>query len=103
MPSTNIFDGFAGERLLTLCTLSESEFVGDLIDHFVAFLEERPDFRAIAFGGHISKPTRLLYSLPDSAGVNELKKFMGMPKGFGAGNRHTLHLKLELAVKPVSG
>jgi hypothetical protein len=56
---------------MSLDSFSGPDFVGGLIDHFVVFLEERPDFRAIAFGGHISSTTRAAHSLPDSAGMQK--------------------------------
>jgi AcrR family transcriptional regulator len=83
--------------LMSLGSFSGPDFVGGLIDHFVAFLEERPDFRAIAFGGHISSATRAAHSLPDSAGVNVLKKFM--LKTLHAKNRSALDMKLKMAAE----
>lgn len=83
--------------LLHLGSFSGPEFVSGLIDHFVAFLEVRPDFRAIAFGGHISKATRDSHSLPDSAGVNVLKKFM--LKALHVNDRASLDMKLKMAAE----
>ena len=83
--------------LVSLGTFSGPDFVSGLIDHFVAFLEQRPDFRAIAFGGHISEATRAAQSLPDSAGVNVLKKFM--MKSLHTKDRATLDIKLKMAVE----
>lgn len=83
--------------LLHLGSFSGPEFVSGLIDHFVAFLEVRPDFRAVAFGGHISKTTRESHSLPDSAGVNVLKKFM--LKALHVKDRSSLDMKLKMAAE----
>lgn len=83
--------------LASLGTFKGPDFVSGLIDHFVEFLEQRPDFRAIAFGGHISEATRAAHSLPDSAGVNVLKKFM--LKSLHATDRSALDIKLKMAVE----
>ena len=83
--------------LISLGSFSGPDFVSGLIDHFVAFLEQRPDFRAIAFGGHISQATRAAHSLPDSAGVNILKKFM--LKSLHAKDRSALDIKLKMAAE----
>jgi len=83
--------------LVSLGGFSGPDFVSGLIDHFVAFLEQRPDFRAIAFGGHISQSTRAVYSLPDSAGVNILKRFM--LKSLHAKDRPALDIKLKMAAE----
>jgi AcrR family transcriptional regulator len=83
--------------LMKLDSFSGPAFISGLIDHFVAFLEARPDFRAIAFGGHISEATRAAHRLPDSAGVNILKKFM--LKNLHVKSRVALDMKLKMAVE----
>ena len=36
-----------------------------IVDAYVAFLDERPDFRAIALGRHVSAPTRQKHASPE--------------------------------------
>ena len=52
------------------------KFLGLVVDAYVAFLDERPDFRAIAFGQHISAGTRQLQTAPGAGPGGLVRLFM---------------------------
>jgi AcrR family transcriptional regulator len=73
------------------------EFLGAVIDAFVSFLDSRPDFRAIAFGSHISSATRKRESAPDAVGAGLVKNFM--IGTLGMKDLSSLDLRLRVAIE----
>jgi AcrR family transcriptional regulator len=71
-------------------------FLSMVIDAFVAFLEARPDFRAIAFG-QISPATRQRQADPDASGAGLVKRFM--IESLGMNDLASLDLKLRIAIE----
>ena len=53
------------QRLGTSLPDDGPAFLGMVVDAYVAFLDERPDFRAIALGRHVSASTRQKHASPD--------------------------------------
>lgn len=72
-------------------------FLSAVIDTFVAFLDSRPDFRAIAFGPHISVATRKRESDPNAAGAGLVKNFM--IGTLGMQDLSSLDLRLRIAIE----
>ena len=73
-------------------------FLNAIIDAFAAFMDERPDFRAIAFGGrHISAETRNRLSGPDTGGSAFLKQFM--VEGLGINPSPDLDFRIRIAAE----
>jgi AcrR family transcriptional regulator len=71
-------------------------FLSTVIDAFVAFLESRPDFRAIAFG-QISAATRQRQADPNASGAGLVKRFM--IESLGMKDLASLDLKLRIAIE----
>ena len=69
-------------------------FLGMVVDAYVAFLDERPDFRAIALGRHVSAPTRQKHASPDVGPAALVKKFILDQIGMDMGE---LDLKIRIA------
>ncbi|HTV59484.1 MAG TPA: TetR/AcrR family transcriptional regulator [Verrucomicrobiae bacterium] len=72
-------------------------FLGTVIDAFVSFLDSRPDFRAIAFGPHISTATRKREANPDAVGAGLVKSFM--IGTLGMNDLSSLDLRLRVAIE----
>ncbi|MDE3111186.1 MAG: TetR family transcriptional regulator, partial [Acidobacteriota bacterium] len=92
-------DEFRAEFESRLGTLNFSDgpaFLSTVIDSFVAFLEARPDFRAIAFG-QISAATRQRQSDPNASGAGLVRRFM--IESLGMNDLETLDLKLRIAIE----
>lgn len=83
-------------RLATLDFGDGPAFLSAVIDAFVAFLESRPDFRAIAFG-QISAATRQRQADPDASGAGFVKRFM--IDSLGMKDLASLDLKLRVAIE----
>ncbi len=71
-------------------------FLSMVIDAFVAFLEARPDFRAVAFG-RISAATRRRQADPNASGAGLVKRFM--MESLGMSDLANLDLKLRIAIE----
>ncbi|MGH9688846.1 MAG: TetR family transcriptional regulator [Candidatus Acidiferrales bacterium] len=87
----------AFESKLTSLNFSDGPaFLSTVIDAFVAFLESRPDFRAIAFG-QISAATRQHQADPNASGAGLVKRFM--IESLGMNDLASLDLKLCMAIE----
>jgi len=73
------------------------KFLGLVVDAYVAFLDERPDFRAIAFGQHISASTKQLQTAPGAGPGGLVRLFM--VKWLGVKSSVSLDLKLSIATE----
>lgn len=92
-------DEFRAEFEVRLTSLNFSDgpaFLSTVIDAFVAFLESRPDFRAIAFG-QISAATRRRQTDPNASGAGLVKRFM--IESLGMRDIASLDLKLRTAIE----
>jgi len=92
-------DEFRAEFESRLASLNFSDgpaFLSTVIDAFVAFLESRPDFRAIAFG-QISAATRRRQTDPNAGGAGLVKRFM--IESLGMTDLASLDLKLRIAIE----
>jgi len=92
-------DEFRAEFESRLASLNFSDgpaFLSTVIDAFVAFLESRPDFRAIAFG-QISAATRQRQTDPNATGGGLVKRFM--IESLGMNDLASLDLKLRVAIE----
>lgn len=92
-------DEFRAEFESRLASLNFSDgpaFLSTVIDAFVAFLESRPDFRAIAFG-QISAATRQHQTDPNATGGGLVKRFM--IESLGMNDLAGLDLKLRIAIE----
>lgn len=69
-------------------------FLGVVVDAYVAFLDGRPDFRAIALGQHVSARTRSRHASPEVGPAALVKSFILEGLGFDLGD---LDLKLRVA------
>jgi AcrR family transcriptional regulator len=65
-----------------------------IVDAYVAFLDERPDFRAIALGRHVSASTHMQQASPDVGPAALVKKFILDQIGMDVG---ALDLKIRIA------
>ncbi|MGH9716095.1 MAG: TetR family transcriptional regulator [Candidatus Acidiferrales bacterium] len=83
-------------RLASLNSIDGAAFLSAVIDAFVAFLESRPDFRAIAFG-QISTATRQHQTDPNASGAGLVKRFM--IESLGMNDLASLDLKLRVAIE----
>jgi len=83
-------------RLASLNFSDGPAFLSTVIDAFVAFLESRPDFRAIAFG-QISAATRQRQTDPNATGGGLVKRFM--TESLGMNDLASLDLKLRIAIE----
>jgi AcrR family transcriptional regulator len=69
-------------------------FLGMVVDAYVAFLDDRPDFRAIALGRHVSASTRQKHASPDVGPAALVKTFILDRIGMDVGD---LDLKIRIA------
>lgn len=83
-------------RLASLNFSDGPAFLSTVIDAFVAFLESRPDFRAIAFG-QISAATRQHQTDPNASTGGLVKRFM--IESLGMNDLASLDLKLRIAIE----
>ena len=84
-------------RFTELSLADGPAFLGAVIDAFVEFLDARPDFRAIAFGRHVSAATRRRQTEPDATGAGLVKRFM--IESLGMSNIAELDWKLRIAIE----
>ena len=71
-------------------------FLGMVVDAYVAFLDERPDFRAIALGRHVSASTRHKHASPDVGPAALVKTFILESVGMDIGD---LDLRIRIAIE----
>ena len=81
-------------QLTKLKKLSPAAMLGAIIDAYVLYLDEHPDFRAISFGRHISAATRERQVSPDAGVTALLKRFM--MEQLDAADTAELDLKLRI-------
>jgi AcrR family transcriptional regulator len=82
------------QRLGTSLPDDGPAFLGMVVDAYVAFLDERPDFRAIALGRHVSASTRQKHASPDVGPAALVKTFILDQIGMDVGD---LDLKIRIA------
>ncbi len=82
------------QRLGTSLPDDGPAFLGIVVDAYVAFLDERPDFRAIALGRHVSASTRQKHASPDVGPAALVKTFILDQIGLDVGD---LDLKIRIA------
>ena len=75
------FEREVRNRLSGLSIVDGPGFLTTMIDAYVSFLESRPDFRAITFGGHISASARKRESHPDTGVLALIKQFLRLQHG----------------------
>ena len=101
----SIVDAIAVAHVEDLRALIEAQFAGALpddgrallgaiVDAYVTFLDERPDFRAIALGRHVSAPTRNQHASPEVGPAALVKRFFLDQFGPDMGD---LDLKIRVA------
>jgi AcrR family transcriptional regulator len=74
-------------------------FLAAVIDSYIAFLDEHPDFRTISLGRHISPATKQRQSAPTASGPALVRNFMAESLGVGA----LLELDLRLRIAAETG
>jgi AcrR family transcriptional regulator len=72
-------------------------FLSRVIDTYVAFLDERPDFRTIALGRHVSAQARKSQAEPDSGPAALVRWFL--MKRLGVKKSGDLDLKLRVLIE----
>jgi AcrR family transcriptional regulator len=72
-------------------------FLSRVIDAYVAFLDERPDFRTIALGRHVSAQARQSQAGPDSGPAALVRWFL--MKRLGVKQSGDLDLKLRVLIE----
>ena len=72
-------------------------FLSRVIDAYVAFLDERPDFRTIALGRHVSAQARKSQAEPDSGPAALVRWFL--MKRLGVKKSADLDLKLRVLIE----
>jgi AcrR family transcriptional regulator len=72
-------------------------FLSRVIDSYVAFLDERPDFRTIALGRHVSAQARKSQAEPDSGPAALVRWFL--MKRLGVKKSDDLDLKLRVLIE----
>lgn len=86
------------QRLLVKSLLAKGpEFLGRVVDAYVAFLDERPDFRAIALGQHVSAAARSQQTAPGAGPGGLVRLFM--IEWLGVKSSASLDLKLRIATE----
>ena len=86
------------QRLLVKSLLAKGpEFLGRVVDAYVAFLDERPDFRAIALGQHVSAAARSQQMAPGAEPGRLVRLFM--IEWLGVKSSTSLDLKLRIATE----
>ena len=89
------FEAQVRSKLLRTLPLNGKKFLGSVIDSFVEFLDDRPDFRTIVFGRHISAGTREQQIRPDIGAAGLVKQVLGLV--LGVKDAATLTLKIRIA------
>jgi AcrR family transcriptional regulator len=72
-------------------------FLSRVIDAYVAFLDERPDFRTLALGRHVSEQARKSQAEPDSGPAVLVRWFL--MKRLGVKKSGDLDLKLRVLIE----
>jgi AcrR family transcriptional regulator len=91
------FRGALLKRVAKLALASGPEFLNHIIDAYVAFLDERPDFRAIALGRHVSATARKSQAEPDSGPAALVRWYLR--KRLGLKENADLDLKLRVLIE----
>ncbi|HEX6544802.1 MAG TPA: TetR/AcrR family transcriptional regulator [Bryobacteraceae bacterium] len=89
------FESQVRSKLLRRLPLNGTKFLNAVIDSFVAFLDERPDFRTIVFGRHISAATREQQIRPDLGAAGLVKQALALL--FGIKDSAKLAFKIRIA------
>jgi len=89
------FENEVRNRLSALGNIDGTAFLSTMIDAYISFLDERPDFRAITFGQHISKAARAQQSHPNVGVLAIVKKFLGLQHA--SADSESLDMKIRLA------
>lgn len=91
---------FKGVLLRSVAQLTLADgptFLSRVIDAYVAFLDERPDFRTIALGRHVSAQARKSQAEPDSGPAALVRWFL--MKRLGLKESGDLDLKLRVLIE----
>lgn len=83
--------------LLRSAFRSGPEFLGRLLDAYIEYLDNHPDFRALALGGHISALARESQTRPGAGPAGLLRAFMR--RKLGVKDSATLDLRLRMAIE----
>jgi AcrR family transcriptional regulator len=83
-------------RLANLEMDDGPKFLGEVVDAFVSFLDDRPDFRAIVLGKHISGSTRATHASPKAGPAGLLHTFMTELLGL---DPRELELPMQVAIE----
>jgi len=94
--SVDEFRASVERRLEQTGGVDPPEFLYLVIDAYVAFLDARPDFRAIALGRHVSQATRERQVAADAGPAALVKSFIG---GLGIQESSELNLKIRIATE----
>ena len=84
-------------RVAKLALADGRTFLSRVIDAYVAFLDERPDFRTIALGRHVSAQARKSQAEPDSGPAALVRWFL--MKRLGVKKSGDLDLKLRVLIE----
>jgi AcrR family transcriptional regulator len=84
-------------RVARLALADGPTFLSRIIDAYVAFLDERPDFRAIALGRHVSAQARKSQAEPDSGPAALVRWFL--MRRLGVSKSADLDLKLRVLIE----
>lgn len=63
-------------ELADLASFNPANLLNDVVDSYVLYLDEHPDFRSISFGRHVSAATKELEASPNVGLPSLLKNFM---------------------------
>lgn len=86
------------QKLLLKSLLADGpKFLSRVVDAYIEFLDERPDFRAIALGQHISASTKQLQTAPGAGPGGLVRLFM--VNWLGVTADADLDLKLSIATE----
>jgi len=84
-------------RVARLALADGPTFLSRIIDAYVAFLDERPDFRNIALGRHVSTQARKSQAEPDSGPAALVRWFL--MKRLGVTQSAELDVKLRVLIE----
>lgn len=84
-------------RVARLALADGPTFLSRIIDAYVAFLDERPDFRSIALGRHVSAQARKSQAEPDSGPAALVRWFL--MRRLGVKKSADLDLKLRVLIE----
>ncbi len=86
------------QKILIKSLLADGpKFLSKVVDAYVAFLDERPDFRAIALGQHISPSAKNQQTAPGAGPGGLVRLFM--VNWLGVKSSASLDLKLRIATE----